>query len=86
MKTKKLLEEDVTKPPTLKDLERASRIVLIAVIFVLLWGVLFLSVYLVAIATMLAVVYSIIVLKISGIRQFEALKKLVSEANHGKKR
>jgi hypothetical protein len=69
---------------TIAQLESYKRITMLAVFLILFFGVAFLSVYLIAVGTMLIVLYVMIEIKIESIQQFEMLKNFIRREN-GKK-
>lgn len=72
-------EETMTE--TIAQLESYKRITMLAVFLILFFGVAFLSVYLIAVGTMLIVLYVMIEIKIESIQQFELLKKFIRREN-----
>lgn len=66
---------------TIAQLESYKRITMLAVFLILFFGVAFLSVYLIAVGTMLIVLYVMIEIKIESIQQFELLKKFIRREN-----
>jgi hypothetical protein len=68
---------------TQAQLQSYSNITLMAVFFMLFFGVAFLSLYIIAIATMLLVLYVMLQIRLESTRQFEQIKKLL-EGKHGK--
>ena len=69
---------------TIAQLESYKRITMLAVFLILFFGIAFLSVYLIAVGTMLIVLYVMIEIKIESIQQFEMLKNFIRREN-GKK-
>ena len=72
-------EETMTE--TIAQLESYKRITMLAVFLILFFGIAFLSVYLIAVGTMLIVLYVMIEIKIESIQQFELLKKFIRREN-----
>jgi hypothetical protein len=66
---------------TIAQLESYKRVTMLAVFLILFFGVAFLSVYLIAVGTMLIVLYVMIEIKIESIQQFELLKKFIRREN-----
>ena len=66
---------------TIAQLESYKRITMLAVFLILFFGIAFLSVYLIAVGTMLIVLYVMIEIKIESIQQFELLKKFIRREN-----
>ena len=66
---------------TIAQLESYKRITMLAVFLILFFGVAFLSVYLIAVGTMLIVLYVMIEIKIESIQQFEMLKNFIRREN-----
>ena len=66
---------------TIAQLESYKRITMLVIFVILFFGIAFLSLYLIAVGTMLIVLYVMIEIKIESIRQFELLKKFIRREN-----
>ena len=65
----------------LESYKRITMLAMLAVFLILFFGIAFLSVYLIAVGTMLIVLYVMIEIKIESIQQFELLKKFIRREN-----
>lgn len=72
-------EETMTE--TIAQLESYKRITMLVIFVILFFGIAFLSLYLIAVGTMLIVLYVMIEIKIESIQQFELLKKFIRREN-----
>jgi hypothetical protein len=72
-------EETMTE--TIAQLESYKRITMLVIFVILFFGIAFLSLYLIAVGTMLIVLYVMIEIKIESMQQFELLKKFIRREN-----
>jgi hypothetical protein len=72
-------EETMTE--TIAQLESYKRITMLVIFVILFFGIAFLSLYLIAVGTMLIVLYVMIEIKIESMQQFALLKKFIRREN-----